>query len=151
MRTMSLATIAVASLLAAAPAHAQQGSPPTTPTTVTRVTLVRIKPGHGTAYWNDIRQHLKPLADEYKRRGITVNYSVFTKVTTENENDWNVGFVTTYKNWAALDDFASKTDPLTLAHYGSADQRTAAGNARIEHSTVVSSFLLRDQTVNDWK
>jgi hypothetical protein len=59
--------------------------------------------------------------------------------------------VLTYPNWAALDNLATRTDAVTLAHYGSAANRTAAGNARIEHGTVVSTFLIRGQTVNPWK
>ncbi len=142
---------ALALMLCAAPAFAQPGSPNTTPGTVTRVTLVRIKPGHADPFWQDVRQHLKPIFDEYKRQGIVTNYTVGTKSTTETPDDWNVVFTATYPNWAAFDTFTSRTDPITLAHYGSAANRTAAAMARIEHSTTVASFLVRDQTVNPWK
>jgi hypothetical protein len=145
-----LALAALALAMTAAPALTQQ-SPNTTPTTVTRVTLVKIKPGHGDPFWADIRQHLKPLYDEYKKQGLLTDYSFSTKSTTESPDDWNVALTLTYPNWAALDTFTSRTDPITLAHYGSAANRTAANLARIEHGTVVSSFLIRNQTVNPWK
>lgn len=147
---MVMITVAAA-LLTATAASAQVGSPNTTPGPVTRVLLLRIKPGHADAYWQDVRQHLKPIYEEYKRRGIITDYSVSTKATSENENDWDVVVTLSYANWAALDNLGSRTDPVTIAHYGSAAQRTAAGMARIEHSTLVSSFLVRGQTVNDWK
>jgi hypothetical protein len=131
-------------------AGAQQ-SPNTTPGTVTRVVLLRIKPGHGDQFWADMRQHLKPIYDEEKRQGILTDYSVGTKATTDNPEDWNVVLTITYPNWAALDNLTSRTDPINLAHYGSAANRTAAGNARIEHGTTVASFLVRNQTVNPWK
>jgi len=57
----------------------------------------------------------------------------------------------TYPNWAALDSFGARADTVTLAHYGSAANRTAAATARLEHSTTVASFLVRDQTINPWK
>jgi len=142
---------ALALMLCAAPAFAQMGTPHTTPGTVTRVTLIRIKPGHTDPFWQDVRQHLKPIFDEYKRQGIVTNYSVGTKTTTENPDDWNVVFTQSYANWAALDNLGPRTDPITIAHYGSVANRTAANNARIEHSTVVASILVRDQTVNSWK
>ena len=145
-----LALAALALAMTAAPALAQQ-SANTTPTTVTRVTLVKIKPGHGDPFWADIRQHLKPIYDEYKRQGLLTDYSFSTKSTTESPDDWNVAVTLTYPNWAALDTFTSRTEPITLAHYGSAANRTAANLARIEHGTVVSSFLIRNQTVNPWK
>lgn len=152
MRTRSLAMLGFsAALLTAASASAQVGSPNTTPGAVTRVILLRITPGHADAFWQDVRQHNKPIYEEYKRRGIITNYSVATKPTTENRDDWNVVVTLSYANWAALDNLASRTAPVTLAHYGSVAQRTAAATARLAHSTVVSSILVREQMVNDWK
>jgi hypothetical protein len=130
---------------------AQAGSPNTTPGTVTRVTLLRINPGHGDMFWQDVRQHSLPIWEEQKKRGLITNYSVSTKTTTENATDWNVALVVSYKNWGTLDGFGARMDTLTRAHYGSAEARTAAGMARIPHANVVSSFLIRDQTVNPWR
>lgn len=145
-----LTLVALAFALSSAPALAQQ-SPNTTPTTVTRIVLVHIKPGRTDQFWQDFRQHLKPVYDEQKRQGILTDYSVATKVTSDSPEDWNVALTLTYSNWAALDNLGPRTDPITLAHYGSAANRTAAANARIENGTVVSSFLVRGQTVNPWK
>ena len=145
------AVAALAIALCTAPALAQPGSPNTTPGTVTRIVLVHIKPGHADPFWADVRQHQKPVFDEEKRQGILTNYSVATKPTQDNPEDWNVALTLTYPNWAALDNLQSRTDPITLAHYGSAANRTAAAIARLEHGSVVATFLVRDQTVNPWK
>ena len=147
-KPFALAALTLA--ISSAPAFAQQ-SPNTTPTTVSRVVLIRIKPGHTDQYWADFRQHLKPIYDEEKRQGILTDWSVATKPTLNNPDDWGVAVVLTYPNWAALDNLATRADAVTLAHYGSAANRTAAGNARLEHGTVVSTFLIRNQTVNPWK
>lgn len=147
-KPLALAALAVA--LVSTDGLAQQ-SPNTNPTTVTRVVLIRIKPGRSDQFWQDLRQHLKPVYDEEKRQGILVDYSVATKATTENADDWNVVLTLTYRNWAALDSLAPRTDPITLAHYGSAANRSAAANARIENESVVASFLVRNQNVNPWK
>ena len=106
---------------------------------------------HGDPFWADIRQHLKPIYDEQKRQGLLTDFSFGTKSTTDSPDDWNVVLTLTYPNWAALDTFMARSDPITLAHYGSAANRTAANMARIEHGTVVASMLVRDQTVNPWK
>lgn len=152
MRTSSLVLLGLSAALLAAPsASAQVGSPNSTPGAVTRVTLIRIKPGHGDMFWQDMRQHTKPLWEEYKRLGIITGYTVATKSTLDDPDDWNVVLTLSYANWAAFDGLNTRTDPVTLAHYGTAAQRTAAGMARIEHSTTVSSFLIRGQTLNDWK
>ena len=145
-----LAIAALAIVLAAPAAFAQQ-SANTTPGTLSRIVLIRIKPGHADQYWADFRQHLKPIYDEEKRQGILTDWSVATKPTVDNPDDWGVALVLTYPNWAALDNLGPRTDPITLAHYGSAANRTAAGNARLDHGTLVSTFLLREQKVNPWK
>jgi hypothetical protein len=145
-----LALAALALALSSAPALAQQ-SPNTTPGTVTRIVLVHIKPGHADPFWQDVRQHLKPIYDEQKRQGLLSNWSVATKPTQDGPEDWNVALALTYPNWAALDTFGTRADPITLAHYGSAANRTAAGNARLEHGSIVANFLVRDQTVLPWK
>ncbi|GAC1410749.1 MAG: hypothetical protein NVSMB53_05330 [Gemmatimonadaceae bacterium] len=80
-KTLPLATLAL--VLSAAPALAQQ-SPNTTPTTVTRVVLIHLKPGHADQFWADFRQHGKPVYDEEKRPGILTNYTVATKTAVDN-------------------------------------------------------------------
>jgi hypothetical protein len=147
-KPMAVAALALA--IFGAPALAQQ-SPNTTPTTVTRVILVRIKPGHADAFWQDVRQNLKPVYDEEKRLGLLSGWSAGTKPTQDNPEDWNVVLTLTYPNWAALDTFGPKSDPIALAHYGSAANRTAAANARIDNASTIANFLVRDQTVNPWK
>ncbi len=146
-----LPAIALALMLSAVPAFAQQGSPNTTPTTVTRVVLYRIKPGHGDHFWADLRQHGKPVWDEMKRQGVLTDYAVATKSTLDSPDDWNVRVAFTIPNWAAIDNIGSRIDQITLAHYGSAANRSAADIARLEYSTVVASFLVRDQTLNAWR
>lgn len=145
------AVAALSVTLFAAPALAQQGSPNTTPGAVTRVILIDIKPGRGDGFWMDMRKNLKPISDEQKRQGMLLDYTVATKVTVDHADDWDVVVTLTYPNWAALDTFGPKSEAITLAHYGSAANRTAANLARLENSTVVGSSLVRNQTVNPWR
>ena len=151
MRKLLSLSIVLGIVLCAPVLGAQAGSPNTTAGTVTRVTLLRINPGHASQFWQDVRQHSLPIWEEQHRRGLITHYSVSTKTTTENDSDWSVAFTVSYKNWAVLDSFGARNDSVTRAHYGSVDARTAAGLARNAHAQVVSSFLVRDQTVNPWK
>ncbi len=68
----NLPLAALALMLSAAPALGQQ-SPNIPATTVTRVVLIRIKPGHADQFWAGFRQHGKPVYDEEKRQGILNN------------------------------------------------------------------------------
>ena len=148
-RTILLAATITA--LTAASASAQAGSPNTTPGAVVRVIHVRIKPGRADAFWQDMRQNLKPIYDAEKAAGIITDYVISTKSTSAGPSDWGVSIQLVYPNWAAFDNLNTRTDPITLAHYGSAANRTAAGNARGENGETIESFLVRRQTVNPWK
>ena len=129
-------------VLTTLPAAAQMSAPVrTTTTAVSRVILMKLMPGQGPAYNADVMDHLMPVYEAEKQAGIITNYQFFSKTTTDNPDDWNVGIVLTYANFAALDNLGTKTDPITLKHYGSAEKRTAAGAARNQIRTVVSSFL----------
>ena len=127
---------------AAAQEHFTEGS-------VVRVTLIDIKPGKGGDFWRDLRQNLKPIWEEYKKSGIIVDYGVSLKSTTDDPGDWDVAIALQYKNWAAIDGLAAKTDPITLKAYGTAEARTAAGQKRNEFGTVVASFLMRNIALKD--
>jgi hypothetical protein len=132
-------------------ASAQNPTPNTTPGGVTRVILLHINSGKGDAFWADMRKNLKPTYEAYKAAGIIDSYTVGTKSTRDSAQDWDVVITLNYKNWAAFDELGSRTDPITLKIYGSAAARSAAGNQRGENATQVASFLVRQQTVNDWK
>src|SRR5438132_9157398 len=101
---------------------------------VSRVILLRITPGKTTDFWADVRQNTKPVFEDYKKAGIIMNYTFFTKSTTENADDWNVGYILTYQNYAAMDGLADRTDPITLKHYGTREARTAAADRRTENA-----------------
>lgn len=140
---------AIAVPLLSTPAAAQQpaGRPMdpvrVTPTTVTRVVLLDVKPGQRPALDRDVMAHSIPIWEEYKRAGIIVDYAIFSNVTVESPGDWDVGYTLTYANYAALDNLADRTRPILLKHYGSEDRQRAAGEARINIATIVSSKLLR--------
>ena len=141
MRRISLFVLTFLMIVSALPLIAQEHF---TPGPVSRVILLRINPGKTNDFWTDVRQNTKPVFEEYKKQGIITSYGFFTKSTTENADDWNVGFILTYQNYGALDGLADRTDPITLKHYGTREARTAAANRRADSAKLVSSFLIRD-------
>jgi hypothetical protein len=116
---------------------------------VNRVILVDIKPGKARDFWTDLRQNLRPLYDEYKRQGLIQNYSVGVKSTTEGPQDWDAVIILTFKNYAALDTFATKGDSVSMRYFGSYDKRSESGIKRSEAATTVGSYLVRDVTLKD--
>jgi len=143
MKTACIASLVGLFALSTLPAAAQMTASPvrTATTAVNRVVLFKLLPGQGPAYNQDVLEHLMPVYEAEKQAGILTGYQFFSKTTTDTPDDWNVGVVLTYPNFAGLDNLTTRTDPITLKHYGSAEKRTAAGAARGQIRTVVSSFL----------
>ena len=116
---------------------------------VQRIILLDIKPGKGPEFWTDLRQNVRPLYDEYKRQGLIQDYSFGLKTTAEGPQDWDVAIVLTFKNWAALDTFATKGDSVSMRYYSSYAKRSEMGAKRAESGTTVSSFLVRNITLRE--
>jgi len=116
---------------------------------INRVFLVDIKPGKSSDFWTDLRQNLRPLYDEYKRQGLIQNYSVGVKTTAEGPDDWDAVIILTFRNWAALDTFATKGDSVSVRHFGSYGKRSDLASKRSESTNLVSNILVRDVTLKE--
>jgi hypothetical protein len=140
----------VASVLTVSPASAQAPTPSdsgfTATNAVMRVSLYRIVDGQGPALLADMRTHLVPIWEAQKQAGIIVNYSTMNNPNPTSPTDWQMGIVLTYKNYAALDSVGARSGPITLKHYGTAEARTAANEARNKMRTLISSQLVNATT-----
>jgi|tagenome__1003787_1003787.scaffolds.fasta_scaffold20275869_1 hypothetical protein len=116
---------------------------------ISRIILIDIKPGRASEFWTDLRRTVRPLFDEYKKQGLIEDYAVNLKSTTEGPQDWDVALILTFRNWAALDTFATKGDSVSMSYYGSYGKRSGAGKQRADFSTTVGSFLVRNVTLKE--
>jgi hypothetical protein len=134
MKTACISSLVGLLVLSTMPAAAQMTSSPvrTTTTAVNRVVLFKLMPGQGPAYNQDVVEHLMPVYEEEKKAGILTDYRFFSKTTSDGPDDWNVGLMLTYPNFAALDNLTTRTDPITLKHYGSAEKESNPYR-RVEH------------------
>ena len=119
----------------------------TTPGPVWRVSLYKVKPGKMNDALMDLRRNFRVVNEEYKRQGLIVDYKVYFNSTTDGPNDWDFAISTGFKNWAALDTFPQQADAITLKHYGTIEKRQAAADARNQWRDVISSRLIREQTL----
>lgn len=141
-----LLAVPLSSAASQQPVQAANQAPIRVSTTgVGRVTLYRILPGQGAAHNRDIVENLIPIYEEYKKAGIITGYNFFNKSTFDSAEDWQAGITVTYANWAAIDNLGAKTDAITLKHYGTAEKRAAAGQARQAIRLNVSGFYTTAQ------
>ena len=142
MRRVLGITLFVATLLTALPVLAQTPNYDYGP--VWRVVYFHVKPGQGEPFWKDFRENLKPTYESLKKEGLISDYKVWTNVTTDGPNDWDVALGLLFPNWAALDQADAKAATIIAQHYGSRDAMIEAGKKRNDLREVVASKLARE-------
>ena len=115
--------------------------------TVERVILVRVLPGHGNAWWGDVKNNLQPLWNAEKASGLIEGYQLFLNTTKANPDDWDVGIAITYKNMAALDGLGMKVFDLRMKQFGDKSKEQQVIDKRVENVHTVASYLIRNVTV----
>ncbi len=142
MKKVLSVVLFAATLLTAGAATAQ--SPNYNSGPVWRVVYYSIKPGQGDAFWKDIRDHFRPIYDEFKKAGLISDYKFFTNPVSDHPNDWDVALAILYPNWAALDELDAKGATIATKHYGSREAMIEAGKRRTELREVVANHLARE-------
>jgi len=142
MRKIFLATLFLLTLVTALPTYAQNPNYDVGP--VWRVTYYHIKPGQSEAFWKDIRENIKPVYADLKKEGLITDSKVWTNLTTDTPDDWDVAVGILFPNYAALDAVDAKAATIVAKHYGSRDAMIDAGKKRNELRTVVASKLARE-------
>ena len=115
--------------------------------TVDRVTLVHILTGHFNAFMDDLKTNIKPIWEAEKSAGIIENYNIFLNQTKANIDDWDIGFVLTYKNMAALDGLGMKVLELRMKQYGDKNKEQQVITKRVENAVSIASYLIRNITL----
>jgi len=144
MRKFVLLVVGLSVFLLAAPVMTQEYY---TEGTISRVTLLKVKPGRFNAFMEDLRDNIKPVWEEEKNQGLIMDYKIYLNSTTDTPQDWDVALAIQYKNYAALDGLVAKVQDLTLKRYGSKGARQEALNKRVENVEVVASRLMREITL----
>src|SRR5271165_5606003 len=114
---------------------------------VSRVTLVHILPGHFNAFMDDVKNNIKPIWDAEKSCGLIESYGIFLNQTKASVDDWDIGFILTYKNFAALDGLGMKVLELRMKQFGNKSKEQQVIDKRVDNARAVSSYLTRDITM----
>ena len=109
-----------------------------------RVQLIRVKPTQMDAYLTSLRQSTKPFIDEEKRQGLIMDYKVFLKETKHSPEDWDICVAIQYKNHAAMDGLAAKTEAVRDKVMGGKQPMQQLSEKRAEIREIISSELLQE-------
>jgi L-rhamnose mutarotase len=111
--------------------------------TVSEISSIRTEPGKFEDYLAWLAGPYKQMMEAQKAAGIIVDYAVYA-TTPRSPNDPDLYLVTVYKNMAALDDLAAKSDPIAEKLQGSMAEQNKAYIERGKMRTVLGSELIRE-------
>ena len=153
VRRSFVGLVLVAATIGSAPAGAQGAGAPAVADSgikstgaIMRVSLYRFAEGKQQEALADMRTHLIPIWEAQKTAGTLMGYSTMNNPNPSSPDDWQLGIALTYKNNAALDSLGARNAPITLKHYGTAEARTAANEARAKLRILMSSNQIGVQT-----
>ncbi|AWI10289.1 hypothetical protein [Ereboglobus luteus] len=138
---------AIVAIFAALPAPAQSNAP-YTEGPVWDIILVRLKHGMHDAYFKSISKTFKAVFDEAKKEGIIMDYKILYGQTS-SPDDFNVMSMVQLKNYAALDTYREKIDPIARRIEGDAKKQTETFTGRVEIRDILGYKLMREVTLID--
>ncbi len=127
----SLANVAVAS------------DRPYTEGAVSTVNSIRTEPGMFETYMKWLSTTYKPMMEENKKAGIILDYHVY-QTQPRSPDDPNLYLVVTYKNMAAMDGLADKTDATLQKFIGSQEVRDQKAIERGKMRTQLGTEMIRE-------
>jgi len=109
---------------------------------VSEISSIRTEPGRFDDYMAWLAGPYKQMMEAQKSAGLIVDYAVYS-TTPRSPQDPDLYLVTVYKNMAALDDFAAKSDPIAEKLQGSMAEQNKAYVERGKMRTVLGTQLMR--------
>lgn len=109
---------------------------------VYEVTAIRTLDGGFDEYMNWLAGPWKQMMEEQKKAGIIMDYEV-NLAFPRSPGDPDLYLVTKYKNFAALDDLETRSEPIMEKVMGNRQKATADSVARGKIRTVIGSEILR--------
>ena len=120
----------------------QAADRPYTEGPVSMVTSLRTEPGMFQTYMKYLGTTYKQLMEEQKKAGIILDYAVY-QTTPRSPDDPDLYLIVTYKNMAAMDGLADRTDAIQEKLIGNQEARDAGMAARGKMRTMVGSEMIR--------
>jgi hypothetical protein len=95
------------------------------------ITMVRVKPGMLDVYMRDVLPLRKKIDEEAKKQGLILSTHILSG-SASGRDDFDVMFLTEYKNWAALDGISAKYDAIASRTVGSEEKQVQLMTKRTE-------------------
>ena len=116
---------------------------PYTEGSVWSITMVRVKPGMLDVYMRDVLPLRKKIDEEAKKQGLILSDRILSG-NASGRDDFDVMFLTEYKNWAAFDGITAKYDAIEGKIVGSEEKQVQLMTKRTEVRQIMGEKLMQE-------
>ena len=107
------------------------------------IEMVRVKPGMFDVYMRDVLPLRTKIEEEAKKQGLIVSSHVLSGAAT-GKDDFDVMFLTEYKNWAAFDGLEAKYHAMLSNIVGSEEKQVQLMIKRAEVREIVGEKTMQE-------
>jgi hypothetical protein len=116
---------------------------PYTEGSVWSITMVRVKPGMLDVYLRDVIPLRKKIDDEAKKQGLILSDHILSG-SASGKGDFDVMFLTEFKNWAAFDGISAKFDAIENSIVGSQEKQVQLMTKRAEVREILGEKSMQE-------
>ncbi len=138
-----LSTLVLFAVLSLSSAIVYGQDKPYTQGSVWYVEMIRVKPGMFDVYMRDVLPLRAKIDEEAKKQGLIISSHVMSGPST-GRDDFDVMFLTEYKNWAAFDGLDAKYDAIVSKLVGSEDKQVQLMTKRTEVREVLGEKAMQE-------
>jgi hypothetical protein len=146
MKTVNMILRLTAAILYVLSATAYAQEKPYTEGSVWNISMIRVKPGMLDVYMREVLPLRKKINEEAKKQGLVISDHIFTG-NSMGRDDWDVMFMTEYKNWAAFDGITAKYDTIVGKIVGPEDKQVQLMTKRTETREIVGNKTMQELLV----
>jgi hypothetical protein len=107
------------------------------------ITMVRVKPGMLDVYMRDVLPLRKKINEEAKKQGLILSDRILTG-SASRRDDFDVMFLTEYKNWATFDGITAKYDAIESKIIGSEEKQVQLMSKRAEVREILGEKTMQE-------
>ena len=119
---------------------------PYTEGSVWYITMVRVKAGMLDVYLRDVLPLRKKIDEEAKKQGLILSDHILSG-SASGRDDFDVMFLTEYKNWAAFDGISAKYDAIENKIIGPQDKQVQLMTKRSEVREIIGEKPMQELLV----
>jgi hypothetical protein len=107
------------------------------------ITMVRVKPGMLDVYMREVLPLRKKINEEAKKQGLILSDHILSG-SASGRDDFDVMFLTEYKNWAAFDGISAKYDAIAGKIVGSEEKQAQLMTKRTEVREIMGAKPMQE-------